>query len=157
MGNWLCPFFLHFWSLGSRVYTGKICNLNRSVYRVECRRDLHSYPHCSIYMSPHWLHGFSLVSYADNSQIVISVSKQSEAIAFNFHACMTQIMRWMSRNYLKINTDKTEVMEFGNGPSLWNPTWWPMELGQCPIPSNKVKNLWVIFDDSLILRARLIG
>lgn len=100
-------------------------------------------------------YGLVLVSYVDDSQIVISVTKQAVDSAHNFHACLSHIMEWMSQNYLKINTDKTEVMEVGNGPSVWNSAWWPSEAGQCPIPSAKVKNLGVVFDTQLNMAGQI--
>lgn len=100
-------------------------------------------------------YGFVFVSYADDSQIVISVSKQSDNIALDFHACLTYIMKWMSLSYLKINTEKTEVMELDNGPSVWNSAWWPCEAGQCPVPSTKVKSLGVVFDVQLNMTTQI--
>lgn len=99
--------------------------------------------------------GFSLISYADDSQLSISIGDRPETTALEFHACLTQIMTWMDCNFLKINTEKTEVMQFGPGKSVWDKTWWPVQAGECPTPSVKFRNLGVVFDDKLTLAAQV--
>lgn len=100
-------------------------------------------------------YGFIFVSYADDSQLVISMADKPETTAASFYTCLTEIMNWMSLNFLKINTEKTEVIEFGNGKSSWNNSWWPSEAGECPRPVSKVRNLGVMFDDNLNFSAQV--
>lgn len=94
-------------------------------------------------------HGFTAVSYANDTQIVVSISDNIAETADCFNSCMSQINRWMSNNCLKLNSQKTEVLLLGTNTSFWSPSWWPSEMGDCPEPVKKVKNLGVIFDDKL--------
>ena len=91
----------------------------------------------------------AVVSYADDTQIVVSVSKNLEVPAANFHNCMKQISHWMFSNCLKLNSSKTEVLLLGNNTSFWSPDWWPQELGDPPVLVSKVKNLGIGFHDRL--------
>lgn len=55
----------------------------------------------------------------------------------------------MSRNCLKLNSSKTEVLLFGPKPSFWSLSWWPSELGSLPTPVRVVKNLGVLVNNRL--------
>lgn len=102
-------------------------------------------------------HGFSLVLYADDTQLVISISSNADTIAGKFHGCLKHIVDRMHQNYLKLNTGKTEVMEFGTGAPHWNHEWWPAEAGQCPVPTGKVRNLRILLNDQIVSQAKLIS
>lgn len=97
--------------------------------------------------------GFSLTSYADVTQIVLSFNDANERdTGARFYDCMTAIANWMASNCLKLNSSKTEVIVFGNNPHVWTSSWWPSDLGSCPIPTPKAKNLGVIVDSRLSFR-----
>ena len=51
-------------------------------------------------------HGLNIISYADDTQFILSLSKDSITTKTNFHKCMTSITNWMRNNCLKLNTDK---------------------------------------------------
>ena len=53
-----------------------------------------------------------MVSYADDTQIVVSMSKNQQSPAADFYSCMQEVSRWMSTNCLKLNSGKTEVYFF---------------------------------------------
>lgn len=99
--------------------------------------------------------GFLAVSYADNTQVVVSTSSNVEETADCFNCCMKQVNKWMQSNCLKLNSEKTEVMLLGSDSSLWTPRWWPASLGECPTPVPKVKNLGFIFDDKLTFNCKI--
>lgn len=69
--------------------------------------------------------GFSVVSYADDTQIGITVAPDPDETATRFHDCLIQVEKWMSLNWLKLNSSKTEVSLFDQDISFWSPTWWP--------------------------------
>lgn len=53
----------------------------------------------------------------------------------------------MGRHFLKLNSEKTEVILFVNKPQFWNPACWITELGILPIRVQKVKNLGIVIDE----------
>lgn len=90
-----------------------------------------------------------ITSYADDTQLVVAINNNGAKIAHNFQQGMLAISSWMADNCLKLNSDKTEVMIFGNLAPVWSPRWWPSDLGPPPVPVSKVKNLGVLFDNKL--------
>lgn len=98
-------------------------------------------------------HGFNLTSYADDTQIVVSLLPDCiQETASRFQDCMTSVGNWMAQNCLKINSSKTEVVLFGNNSSFWSPTWSPDTMGKLPTPIRKVKNLGVYIDNKLTFK-----
>lgn len=94
--------------------------------------------------------GFYLTSYADDTQIVLSIKKGTEdKMGTRCHDCMQAVAVWMSSHCLKRNAGKTEVLIFGNNANLWSPAWWPDDLGSPPVPTTRAKNLRVIVDVNL--------
>lgn len=94
--------------------------------------------------------GFSLTSYADDTQIVVAVQPNKWCdTAGCFKDSMNAVGTWMAQNCLKLNSGKTEVLCFGNDPTFWTPEWWPDTLGPLPLPRSKVKNLGVWVDQKL--------
>ena len=64
-------------------------------------------------------HGFEAHSYADDTQIYVSVSAVSaDSASSRFAACLAEIDNWMSCNRLKLNTDKTQVIWLGGRQQL---------------------------------------
>ena len=53
-------------------------------------------------------HGFSNHSYADDTQLILSLPQSETQVAARISACLTDISQWMSAHHLKINLDKTE-------------------------------------------------
>ncbi|KAG5263216.1 hypothetical protein AALO_G00283870, partial [Alosa alosa] len=55
----------------------------------------------------------NLHSYADETQLYISVEPTNPDGLCSLTACLTSINQWMSKNFLKLNDDKTEVLLVG--------------------------------------------
>lgn len=70
------------------------------------------------------LNRLNIISYADGTLLIVSLSKDPSTARANFHRCMMNVTDWMKDNSLKL---KTEVLIFGN-TSPWNEEWWPAEL-----------------------------
>ena len=59
-------------------------------------------------------YNFCIHLYADDSQVYFSFdpkTKDSEGELLNLKMCFNEIKDWMSRNFLKMNDDKTEILE----------------------------------------------
>lgn len=93
--------------------------------------------------------GFSAISYADDTQIIVSVTGSPADTTAQFHTCLRQVGDWMATNCLKLNSSKTEVLLFAAHTNFWYPDLWPLEQGPLPTPVIKVKNLGVTFDSKL--------
>jgi len=58
-------------------------------------------------------YSISYHSYADDTQLYLSLSPNEFAPLESLYLCLDQVHDWMSRNLLKLNTDKTQVIIFG--------------------------------------------
>ena len=52
-------------------------------------------------------------SYADDTQLYISVSPNDTSPIASLIQCIEQMNKWMSNNFLQLNKDKTEVLVIG--------------------------------------------
>jgi len=58
-------------------------------------------------------YSISYHSYADDTQFYLSLSPNEFAPLESLYLCFNQVQDWMSKNVLKLNTGKTEVIIFG--------------------------------------------
>lgn len=93
--------------------------------------------------------GLEVLSYADDTQIMVSITHNIKDSAQNFRNCMEAVSTWMSSNFLKLNGEKTEVLIFGTKSDIWSSDWWPDSLGACLCPVPFGKHLGIIVDTSL--------
>ena len=84
-------------------------------------------------------YGLSVHLYADDTQIYFSFDVNKPNPDFSaIQACFQDIKRWMTKNFLKLNEDKTEAIEIG----LYESCVRNIPLGTtCIELSDKVKNL----------------
>lgn len=62
-------------------------------------------------------HNISYHSYADDTQLYISVSPYDSTPLHSLSDCIQQVNQWMGQNFLQLNAEKTEVKtEFVFGP-----------------------------------------
>ena len=98
-------------------------------------------------------YGISVHFYADDTQLYMSFNVHSKNPDISqLSACFAEIKSWMSSNYLKLNEDKTEIIEIGpyvNKFSEISLSTTKIKLG------SKAKNLGFMFDDSLSLKEQL--
>ena len=98
-------------------------------------------------------------SYADDSQLLFNVHPHHQCYAqsqlLQLQNCLSDVNNWMSNHFLKLNVDRTEVMEVSIYPNLLPKVFHNFSL---PFDQNAslnfstvkhVKNLGFVFDDSL--------
>lgn len=95
--------------------------------------------------------GFEMVSYADDTQVIIPFEGDHLVTKAKFKLCMLTIASWMGKNFLQLNSNKTEILPFGRAETLWSEEWWPDELGEALTPASHARNLGVLFDRNLSL------
>ena len=98
-------------------------------------------------------HNVNVHFYADDTQIYASFNVHSENPDISqLTKCFKDIKEWMSRNYLKLNEEKTEIVEIV--PYLNH--FQTVKLGNTDVAVvEKAKNLGFIFDDSFSLNDHL--
>ena len=58
-------------------------------------------------------HGITFYSYADDTQLYLSMKPNDCTPVTKLVACLSDIKNWMTNNFLCLNSDKTEVMLIG--------------------------------------------
>ena len=101
-------------------------------------------------------HGINVLSYADDTQLYCSFRPgESETAISRLECCIADVKDWMSRNKLKLNDSKTEVVHV---TSRFTPTE-PVKhvtIGNSAIsPTDAARNLGVIFDQHLSMTAHV--
>ncbi|KAJ1108890.1 hypothetical protein NDU88_006260 [Pleurodeles waltl] len=96
-------------------------------------------------------HNLNILSYADDTQLILSLTKDPHTAKTNLHEGMKSIAEWMRNSHLKLNSDKTEVLILGRTPSAWDDSWWPTALGPPPTPTNHARNLGFVLDSALTI------
>lgn len=96
---------------------------------------------------------FSVVSYADDTQVVVSVSDNIDETADRFNFCMSQINFWMRNNCLKWRKN-------GGSPFWFKylflfPKMAARWFGRMPNLCQKVRNLGVVFDERLTFEGQI--
>ena len=104
-------------------------------------------------------HGLSFHLYVDDTQLYFTFSPkdhhdQHQAIK-TLQNCITDIKNWMTINFLKLNSDKTEIIVISKRNAL------PQDIASIQvadasiIPADAVKNLGVFFDTSMSMEAHI--
>ncbi|CAL9690879.1 unnamed protein product [Knipowitschia caucasica] len=101
-------------------------------------------------------HGLHFHCYADDTQVYISTKSISPVILSTITHCISDIKFWMDHNFLKLNSNKTELLI--TGPKSFLPSAQNISLnidGHTVTPSSSVRNLGVIMDSTLSFRPHI--
>nr|XP_010783410.1 PREDICTED: uncharacterized protein LOC104957471 [Notothenia coriiceps] len=92
----------------------------------------------------------SVHCYADDTQLYLSTTPSSQLPPQSLINCLHNIKTWMSSNYLKLNSRKTELMVVAPKALLQKVGDFILEVDGCSIsPSPEACNLGVILDSTL--------
>uniref|UniRef100_A0A671U025 Reverse transcriptase domain-containing protein n=1 Tax=Sparus aurata TaxID=8175 RepID=A0A671U025_SPAAU len=98
-------------------------------------------------------HGILFHCYADDTQVYISSKPNAAIPPTSLSTCLEDIRSWMSRNFLKLNGNKTEALLIGSKSTLTKSQHTPAPpiiIDGFPVPfSPQVKSLGVILDSIL--------
>ncbi len=95
-------------------------------------------------------HGFNFHCYADDIQIYFSTPSTSVFPPPTLTNCIKELKLWLEANYLRFNSDKTEVILIGSKAVVSKQSSQLMDLdGDLIMPSTKVCNLDVLIDSTL--------
>ena len=98
--------------------------------------------------------GYSLHIFADDTQLYLSVTADKvNGSVPQIERCLSEIHAWMSANFLKLNSDKTEVLTFGTRQQLKKCTL--NSINVVGIQSKPVRNLCVLFDCCMTMSAQV--
>ncbi|XP_078515125.1 olfactory receptor 6N1-like [Lissotriton helveticus] len=98
--------------------------------------------------------GLALVSYSDDTQLVIAFSQKNATSLLKFKEDLAVIADWMAANCLQLNAGKSEILLFGKDRGMWSESYWPDQLKPAPLPKETVKNLGIWFDSELTFDAQ---
>lgn len=87
------------------------------------------------------------MTYADDTQIILNVSGDSDTARLHFNTCFKDVVSWMRTNCLLLNTDKIGV-SLWEARTMWSQNWWQTLLGKCPDPGKEVRVLGFICDNN---------
>jgi len=103
-------------------------------------------------------YGLSIELYADDSQWYLSFNPLSErSYAINkVQECMSEVRRWMAKNYLKVNFDKTDLIFISNSIShsiFYNNLTCSIQGKEFHnTPGQQVKSLGVLIENDISMR-----
>ncbi|KAJ1083793.1 hypothetical protein NDU88_003948 [Pleurodeles waltl] len=113
----------------------------------------------NIYMAPLAAivrsYGMNIMSYTDDTQLIISLNEDPDMAKRNFHSRMEAVTIWMRESCLKHNSNKTELIIFGNATSAWDDSWGPTSLSSPPALTEHARNLGIILDSSLSMTCQV--
>ena len=101
-------------------------------------------------------HGLNYHCYADDTQIYLHTKPSAPLPPPSLIACLREIKDWMTTNFLKLNSNKTELMVVAPKSTLQKTGNLILSIDGCSIcPSSQVRNLGVLLDPSLSFESHI--
>ena len=103
-------------------------------------------------------HGVHTHGFADDTQLYLSMTPSNKVMLQDaikkIESCLSNIYKWMTRNKLKLNSDKTEILFIGTENMLSKLDIPSINVCGCEIKTTNlpIKNLGVFFDCNMSMK-----
>ncbi len=94
-------------------------------------------------------YGISFHRYADDTQPYISTRPDETSKISKLKECVKNVKDWMTKRFLLLNSDKTDILLIGPKNSTQNLLDHNLQLDGCTVTSSTVNNLGAILDSNL--------
>ena len=104
-------------------------------------------------------HSVSIGGFADDHQLYLKFQPNNESVSYAVNCmekCISKVRQFFLTHNLLINDNKTEFIIIGNKCHLAKINNISINVGNCNIiPSNKVKNLGIVFDEYMSMETQI--